>query len=149
VSAWTVNTLELVKIRQRVMALGVTVRANRAVARLTGAGAVTACVFTGEQEEVAADAVVLVTARLPESGLYTDLQARAAEWAGAGITSVTAIGDAWAPATIAAAVWSGRRYAEEFGAPAPDGPVPFRRELTALDGARDGELGGAPRLAPS
>jgi acetyl-CoA carboxylase beta subunit len=69
VSAWTVNTLELVKIRQRVMALGVTVRANRAVARLTGTGAVTACVFTGEQEEVTADAVVLVTARLPASGL--------------------------------------------------------------------------------
>jgi dimethylamine/trimethylamine dehydrogenase len=149
VSAWTVNTLELVKIRQRVMALGVRVRTNRAVTRLTGSGAVSACVFTGGQEEATVDAVVLVTARLPAAGLYTELEARAAEWAGAGITSVTASGDALAPATIAAAVWSGRRYAEEFGAPAPDGPVPFRRELTALDGARDGELGGAPRLAPS
>jgi dimethylamine/trimethylamine dehydrogenase len=132
-SAWTANTLELVKIRQRVMRAGVGVQPNRTVVRLTGAGAITACVFTGELEAAEADAVVLVTARLPADGLYAELHARAAQWAGSGITSVTAIGDAWAPATIAAAVWSGRRYAEELDAPAPDGPVPFRRELTALD----------------
>jgi dimethylamine/trimethylamine dehydrogenase len=133
VSAWTANTLELVKIRQRVMRAGVVVSPNRAVVRLTGAGAVTGCVFTGKQEAAEADAVVLVTARLPADGLYTELHARAAEWRDGGITSVTAIGDAWAPATIAAAVWSGRRYAEELDAPAREGPVPFRRELTALD----------------
>src|SRR5579859_570089 len=132
VSAWTVNTLELVKIRQRVMRAGVAVRPNRAVTGLTARGAVTGCVFTGEQEATEADAVVLVTARLPDCELYEELHARAPEWAGAGITSVAAIGDAWAPATIAAAVWSGRRYAEELGAPARDGRVPFRRELTAL-----------------
>ncbi len=132
VSAWTANTLELVKIRQRVMRAGVAVRPNRTVVRLTKAGAITGCVFTGEQETAEADAVVLVTARLPTDELYAELQTRAPEWADSGITSVTAIGDAWAPATIAAAVWSGRRYAEELDAPAPDGPVPFRRELTAL-----------------
>src|SRR5579859_2069408 len=132
VSAWTVNTLELVKIRQRVMRAGVAVRPNRAVTGLTARGAVTGCVFTGEQEATEADAVVLVTARLPDCELYEELHARAPEWAEAGITSVAAIGDAWAPATIAAAVWSGRRYAEELGAPARDGRVPFRRELTAL-----------------
>ncbi len=140
VSAWTANTLELVKIRRRVMSAGVVVRPNRAVVRLTEGGAVTGCVFTGEQEAGQADAVVLVTARLPAAELYDELHARAAEWVDAGIASVTAIGDAWAPATIAAAVWSGRRYAEELGAPAPDGPVPFRRELTALAGG----LGGTP-----
>jgi 2,4-dienoyl-CoA reductase-like NADH-dependent reductase (Old Yellow Enzyme family) len=96
------------------------------------AGAITGCVLTGEQETAEAHAVVLVTARLPADELYAELQTRAPEWADSGITSVTAIGDAWAPATIAAAVWSGRRYAEELDAPAPDGPVPFRRELTAL-----------------
>jgi dimethylamine/trimethylamine dehydrogenase len=31
--------------------------------------------------------------------------------------SVVCAGDAWAPSTIAAAVWSGRRYAEEFDDP--------------------------------
>jgi dimethylamine/trimethylamine dehydrogenase len=132
VSAWTANTLELVQIRQRVMRAGIAVEPNRTVLRLTGTGAVTGCVFTGEEEAAAADAVVLVTARLPDDGLCAELQARKPEWAQSGIASVCAIGDAWAPATIAAAVWSGRRYAEELDAPAPDGPVPFRRELTAL-----------------
>ena len=132
VSAWTANTLELVKIRQRVMHAGVAVDTGRAVVRLTAGGAVTGCVFTGEERAAAADAVVMVTARLPADALYTELVARAPEWAGRGIGSVTAIGDAWAPATIAAAVWSGRRYAEELDASPPAGPVPFRRELTAL-----------------
>jgi dimethylamine/trimethylamine dehydrogenase len=134
VSAWTANTLELVKIRQRVMRAGVAVEPNRAVLRLGEGGAVTGCVFTGEERAAEADAVVLVTARLPDDGLYAELQARQPEWADSRVGSVCAIGDAWAPATIAAAVWSGRRYAEEMDAPPPGGPVPFRREMTALDG---------------
>ena len=44
---------------------------------------------------------------------------------------VTRIGDALGPSTIAAAVWSGHRYARELGAP-PQGNVPFRRELINL-----------------
>jgi dimethylamine/trimethylamine dehydrogenase len=132
VSAWTANTLELVRIRQRVMRAGVTVDTNRAVTRLTREGLVTACVFTGEAQTMAVDTVVMVTARLPDEGLYADLMARKAEWAGACIASVQAIGDAWSPSTIAAAVWSGRRCAEELDGPPPGGPVPFRREVTAL-----------------
>jgi dimethylamine/trimethylamine dehydrogenase len=132
VSAWTANTLELVRIRQRVMRAGVTVDSSRAVARLTHAGLVTACVFTGEEQALAVDTVVMVTARLPDEGLYASLVARKAEWDGASIASVQAIGDAWSPSTIAAAVWSGRRYAEELDGPPPGGPVPFRREVTAL-----------------
>jgi dimethylamine/trimethylamine dehydrogenase len=132
VSAWTANTLELVKIRQRVMRAGVAVEPNRTILHLCATGAVTGCAFTGEEEAAEADAVVLVTARLPDDVLYTELQARQPEWAQSPITSVCAIGDAWAPATIAAAVWSGRRYAEELDATAPARPVPFRREMTAL-----------------
>jgi dimethylamine/trimethylamine dehydrogenase len=132
VSDWTANTLELVKIRQRLMRAGIRVEPNRTVVRLEKAGAVTGCVFTGEEQLTDVDAVVLVTARLPDDGLYTELQARTPEWGQGGISSVCAIGDAWAPATIAAAVWAGRRYAEELDAPARGEPVPFRREMTAL-----------------
>jgi dimethylamine/trimethylamine dehydrogenase len=132
VSDWTANTLELVKVRQRLIKAGITVETNRTVLRLENSGAVTGCVFTGEEAPAEADAVVLVTARLPEDGLYTELQARQPAWAQSGISSVSAIGDAWAPATIAGAVWAGRRYAEELDAPAQAEPVPFRRELTAL-----------------
>ena len=132
VSDWTANTLELVKIRQRLMSTGVIAETNRTVLRLEGTGAITGCVFTGAETFITAEAVILVTGRLPHDELYTDLQARQSEWEKAGISSVQAIGDAWAPATIAAAVWAGRRYAEEFDSPVLDEPVPFRREMTSL-----------------
>ena len=132
VSDWTANTLELVKIRQRLIKAGVTVQPNTTVLRLENSGAITGCVFTGEETPTETDAVVLVTARMPDDGLYTELQARKPDWAQGGISTVYAIGDAWAPATIAAAVWAGRRYAEELDAPVRAEPVPFRRELTAL-----------------
>lgn len=132
VSAWTANTLELVRIRQRVLQAGVLVDLNRAVTGLWPGGVTTSCVFTGEQQEIGADAVVMVTARLPVDALAAELGAREPEWAAAGLRSVRVVGDAWAPATIAAAVWAGRRYAEELDEPPAPGPVPFRREVTAL-----------------
>ena len=130
VSAWTVNTLEVDRIQRRLLLAGVTLRTSAAVTEV-GAGKVTvASAYTGQLSEAAADSVVMVTARLPEDELYLDLLARQEQGE---ITSVRAIGDAWAPGTIAAAVWSGRRYAEEFDTDRPgnDG-VPFRREVTKL-----------------
>jgi dimethylamine/trimethylamine dehydrogenase len=50
----------------------------------------------------------------------------------AGIRTVTRIGDCLAPSTIAAAVYSGHRYARETDMPASD-EVPFKRELIALE----------------
>ena len=94
----------------------------------------TTCIFTDRRSEQGTDAVVLVTARLPREALYRDLLARRADWAGAGLSSVRAIGDAWAPSTIAAAVHAGRRYAEEFEEPRSPDAMPFRREVTALAG---------------
>ena len=55
-------------------------------------------------------------------------RAIAAALAAAGIKSVTAIGDAFAPATIAHAVYAGHRYARELDA-AVDSDRPFGREL--------------------
>ena len=61
-----------------------------------------------------------------------ELLARQGEWAAAGLVSLRAIGDAWAPSTIAAAVYAGRRYAEEFEAPPIGDALPFKREVTGL-----------------
>ena len=82
--------------------------------------------------QIACDAVVLVTARLPNDALYLDLKARQADWRDAGISSVKLIGDANAPAPIAWATYAGHRYAEELDAPDIGDAVPFRRELAAL-----------------
>lgn len=132
VSQWTTNTLEVARIRKRVIRAGVDVRTNTAVTAVTPDGVRTACVYTGDEGSLSADSVVMVTARLPHDGLYQDLLARQAEWADADLLSVRAIGDAWAPATIAAAVWSGHRYAEELDEPQPVGPVPYLRETSEL-----------------
>ena len=61
-----------------------------------------------------------------------DLVERRDEWPAAGLRSVRAIGDASAPGTIAAAVWDGRRYAEELDEPATATTSRFRREVMAL-----------------
>ena len=132
VSQWTTNTLEVARIRKRVIRAGVAVHTNTAVTGITPDGVRTACAFTGDESALSADSVVLVTARLPHDGLYQELINRQAEWADAELLGVRAIGDAWAPATIAAAVWSGHRYAEELDEPQAPGPVPYLREVTEL-----------------
>ena len=130
VSAWTVNTMEVSKVQRRLLLAGVTLRTSAALTAV-GAGKVTvANTYTGQLTEAAADSVVMVTARLPDEELYLELLARHKQGE---IASVRAIGDAWAPGTIAAAVWSGRRFAEEFDAELPSNDVvPFRREVTQL-----------------
>lgn len=132
VSQWTTNTLEVARIRKRVIRAGIDVRTNTAVTAVTADGVRTACVYTGDEGAVNVDSVVMVTARLPHDGLYQELLSREGEWADAGLLSVRAIGDVWAPATIAAAVWSGHRYAEELDELQSLGPVPYLRETAEL-----------------
>ena len=72
------------------------------------------CMYTERESLLQADAVVMVTARLPNDDLYYDLL-RLMEAGQAGPTkSVRRIGDCEAPAPIASAVYSGRRYALEL-----------------------------------
>jgi dimethylamine/trimethylamine dehydrogenase len=141
---WTYHTMEQHRIQARLLELGVVVDANRGVRATVPGGVELVCKFTGRAEIVACDALVPVTARLPDDGLFTDLMARQADWGDAGIVRVQAIGDAWAPGTIAAAVYAGRRFAEEFDLPEHDGDtVPFRREITGLVDLADPEAGRA------
>jgi dimethylamine/trimethylamine dehydrogenase len=130
-SEWTANTLEQERIHRRLLQAGVRIESLSAV-RLVGSDFVEVeHTLTGDVVEASTDAVVLVTARLPNDQLSNELKARRDEWAGAGLRSVKAIGDCWAPATIAAAVWDGRRYAEELNEDVDrDDPLP--REVTAL-----------------
>lgn len=130
VSAWTNNTFEINRIQRRLIENGVTRVTDHAVVAVGTGGVQVRDVYAGIERELGCDAVVMVTARLPKDELYLELVARrdAGE-----LLSVRGIGDAWAPSTIAAAVWSGRRAAEEFDAELPSNDVvPFRREVTQL-----------------
>ncbi len=132
VSDWSYNTLEQGFIQKRLIDLGVEIQVTRGLTRIGRDHVETACVYSDRRAETACDAVVLVTARLPEDGLYLALKARQGDWAAAGIRSVKLIGDANAPAPIAWATYAGHRYAEELDAPDIGDKVPFRREVVGL-----------------
>ena len=132
VSEWSVNTMEQERIQRRLLELGVTVATAQTLVAIEAGTARTACVYTGREADQACDCVVLVTSRLPEDVLFAELTARTDEWGEAGIASVRTVGDAWCPGTIAAAVWDGRRDAEELDEPDPGDGVPFLREIVLL-----------------
>ena len=123
VSAWTVNTMEQHRIQARLMETGVELRTSTGVSAVLDRELLTECAFTERQSRIAADTVLLVTARLPVDGLCRELLVRRGEWADHGLQSVRAVGDALAPGTIAGAVWEGRRYAEELEAPTDDSDI--------------------------
>jgi dimethylamine/trimethylamine dehydrogenase len=81
-------------------------------------------------------ALVPVTMRLPNDTLYDAMMNDPDKLKNAGIKSVRRIGDCYGPATIAAAVYEGHRYARELDTEVdPDG-VPFKTVKYDL------ELGG-------
>jgi dimethylamine/trimethylamine dehydrogenase len=131
-SYWTEKTLEINHIHRRLFELGIEVLANKNVAAFTGGRAALACVFTGRATEIACASLVTVTARLPVDRLYRELMADETGLETAGIQSVSLIGDALAPGTIAAAVYAGHRAARELDAPVDPDAAPFKRELPAI-----------------
>jgi dimethylamine/trimethylamine dehydrogenase len=119
VSEWSVNTMEHERIHRRLVDAGVELATAQALAAVEGETARLVDVYTGRERELPIDGLVLVTARLPNGALAAEL-------------GTTAIGDAYAPGTIATAVWDGRRYAEELDGPPHGDAVPFRREVVEL-----------------
>jgi dimethylamine/trimethylamine dehydrogenase len=132
VSNWMRMTMEQFRVQARLLELGVRIVTQTGITAIERDGVETTCVFTDRRETLGAQSVVLVTARWPSHQLSAALQARKAEWADAGLLSAVTIGDALAPGIIAAAVFAGRRYAEELEEPRDEDALPFRREVAAL-----------------
>jgi dimethylamine/trimethylamine dehydrogenase len=83
---------------------------------------------------IASSTAVLVTARLPDDRLYTDIQAEIEAGAKNAIVTLKRIGDCYAPASIQAAVYAGHRYARELD-DATAGPH-YPRELPSAPSLR-------------
>jgi dimethylamine/trimethylamine dehydrogenase len=132
VSDWTRNTLEQGAIHRRLAELGVDIVLNRSVTRIAAGSIATACSYTGMEQDMAADAVVLVTSRAQDDSVWQELKARQGEWFGNGIRSLKVIGDAEAPGPIAWATYAGHRFARELDEADIGDALPFRREVTAL-----------------
>jgi dimethylamine/trimethylamine dehydrogenase len=127
-STWTHNTMEQFRIQSKLLDMGVVIVPHRNVVSVKRDHVELACVYTDRIEKRDCDSIVMVTSRLPRDELYHELMEKIE---GSTIKSVTRIGDCLAPGTIAAAVYSGHRYAREMDEPVSEG-VPFRRELPQL-----------------
>jgi dimethylamine/trimethylamine dehydrogenase len=127
VSQWSVNTMEQERIQARLLSIGVELVLSHRLVSIGGAGVELACAYTGRVRSLPAASVGLVTARVADDALYLDLMSHEQAFADLGIRSVTRVGDCLAPGTIAAAVYSGHRWAREVGATAVQ-EVPFQRE---------------------
>jgi dimethylamine/trimethylamine dehydrogenase len=146
VSEWTINTMEQDRIQRRLIELDVEILTTHAIGSADSGTAQAVCTYSARERELPCDALVMVTARDPVDPLAAELLEAADRWADAGVSTVRTVGDAWCPATIAAAVWDGRRYAEQLEQP-DDREVPLLREVVRLsDGASHGLAPSRPRL---
>ncbi len=135
IAPWSQHTLDYRHIRKRMAELGIEPLVSHNITAWRGSTLQLENVWDHTSRELSCDAVITVTARLPDDALYQDLLLREAEWAAAGIRSVRCIGDAEAPGLIAHAVYAGHRYARELEEPV-EGEVAFKRHFHGEE-ARD------------
>jgi dimethylamine/trimethylamine dehydrogenase len=130
VAEWTDNTLEQSTIQRRLAEIGVHIHLSNAPDTVHASAVDLTCTWSGRRTTLDCDAVLMVSSRTPNDGLFHQLKAQ--DWQAAGITSLKLIGDAAAPGPIAWATYAGRRYAEELDAPDPGDALSFRREIAEL-----------------
>ena len=109
VSSWTQMTDEQGLIQAKLMALDVRLVLSHRLAGFDGSTPQFSCVYSNNLLRKPCDALVLVTGRVPHDALYHELLGLMP----AG--SLSRIGDCLAPSHIADAVFSGHRFAREFG----------------------------------
>jgi len=114
VSAWGVMTDEQYQTQQHLIELGVEIITAHGLDEFDGSNARLSCVYSERTREVAADAVVLVTARIPVDELYREISGKLESESPESAPTLHKIGDCDAPAIIAAAVYAGHRYAREL-----------------------------------
>jgi dimethylamine/trimethylamine dehydrogenase len=115
VSAWGVMTDEQYQTQQHLIELGVEIITAHGLDEFDGSNARLSCVYSERIREVGADAVVLVTARIPVDDLYREISGKLESQPPESAPTLHKIGDCDAPAIIAAAVYAGHRYARDLG----------------------------------
>jgi dimethylamine/trimethylamine dehydrogenase len=128
------ETLEGPLLRQHLHDRGI---GQRAGVVLTGIepGRLAATDEFGEELELEADAVVLVTQRLSDEELYLELRADEEALRAEGVEALYRIGDCVAPRIVAEAIFDGHRLAREIDSENPAVPLPYRRERISLESA--------------
>jgi len=128
IASWSSYTLDYRHIQKRLAQLAVECVVSHSITDFSGTTLQLEQVWNGKPKSLHCDALVSITARLPNDALFQALRERESEWQDAGIQRIDCIGDALAPGLIAHAVYAGHRYAQELGA-TRDGEVPFKRHF--------------------
>jgi dimethylamine/trimethylamine dehydrogenase len=123
VSPFSDETMEGNLLRARLAAAGVTWR-TATVLEEVASGSLQVRDSMGREEQVATDAVVLVTHRLSNEELYLELASNQEALKASGITGVYRIGDCVAPRTFADAILDGHRLARQIDTADPARPLP-------------------------
>lgn len=131
VSAFTQFTAEQGRIQRRILERCAAVHTSTGLRGAEPGRAHLACVYTGRETTVAADAVVVVTGSVPRDELYHRLQDDPEALAAAGIRKVVRVGDCLGPGIIAAAVYSGHLFGRTLDTALTDW-TPYRRENVEL-----------------
>jgi len=113
-SEWGEFTYDRWRAKTRLLNAGVEIVTAHNLLSCDGSIAKLVCTYTGRETEVDCEAVVLVTARTPDDQLYQNLVESMESSVENAPKSIKRIGDCEAPAIIAAAVYSGHKYAREL-----------------------------------
>ncbi|MFK7730554.1 MAG: FAD-dependent oxidoreductase, partial [Pseudomonadales bacterium] len=128
VAAWSANNGEQARVQLRLIELEIELVLNHGLDDYDGKQATVGCVYSERQHAIPADNIVMVTARTPQDKLYYDLLAAMESSLQGAPQSARRIGDCDAPGLIAAAVYSGHKYARELDtSPDPDAPAKIDR----------------------
>ena len=114
ISAWGQFTCDRWRAQARLMNLGADLVVAHSISDYDGKQVRSKCLYTEREKEFSADALVLVTSRSPNDALYLDLTKTLDSNADRQRPTLTKIGDCDAPAIIAAAVYSGHKYARQL-----------------------------------
>ena len=116
VGAFTSYTSEQARTQTRLIDLGVELVLAHNLSAFDGTTARLSCSYSGREKQINADALVLVTARLPNDVLFYETQKLIGQ-SDNPVKSIKRIGDCHAPGIIATAVYAGHKYARELDGP--------------------------------
>ena len=105
ISTWTHRTDEQWSIQTRILELGIDIITGHTLAGIGPGVADIECVYTESVRPLAAETVVMVTARTPNDALWQSMHDE---------VDIARVGDCLAPGTIATSVYGGHRYAREL-----------------------------------
>ena len=128
VARWSGYTDDQVRVHQRIAEVGAHIVLNQELTHFDGKNATLNCAYTEVEQTIEVENLVLVTCRTPQDTLYHELLEAIDNKLEGAPESVRRIGDAEAPAIIAAAVFAGHRYARDLdNEPDPDMPLKIDR----------------------